>query len=416
MRHRFCIALLLALATAEPAQAALSLNQLSSCSSLSSFVHSLDVWPTTCSSPDDRIERALQSRLSIGPAKICFLKESPSPLLAGFNCYQTQTPVGRSIGCIRRVGRADIDDYRNNFLGKYAKPTTQYLGAASTCEIGNKDAATAPPSMLPADLAWVSKMEVGFALSVGRNTNDRLVGASTIVHGFGSVDPNIVSDDGTAIEFLHTWKSIRPATAAAGAQNDANAHITLGNRFDLELDNGSPVTQAQRTMLQNANAQIVVEHLNVIVTRNGGSNEDMRARRTMIDGWQDALAETLEDHGFKEATSSDLSSIGTSEEQMRKKLIDMQPYGWRDRLVQRMGNISIFTKTTPSCGPGPGLLMAITNPNFPVPNAGSDFGEVQFHLMGLAACGQNDGFSIERIRTLKYQLKQKLVEVIGSYQ
>jgi hypothetical protein len=416
MKYGFRIALLLTLAAAQPAQAGLSLSQLSSCSTLNSLIHGLDDWPTSCRSPTDRIERALQSHLSFAPAKICFLGSSPTPLLDGFNCFQTQTPLASGIGCIRRIEMADIDDYKNNFLSKYAKPTTQYLEAASACKTGNGDAATAPPSLLPPDLAWIARMDVGFAVSVGRNTNERLIGESNIVHGFGQVDPDIVPDENPAIEFLYTWKKNRSANRAAEAQNETNAHITLSNRFDLELDNGGQATQAMRSMLQRANAPVVVDLLNVTVTRNGGSNESMRARKTMIDGWQGTVAEALEDHDFREATSSDLSSFGMSEQQMRDKLVKTQPYGWRDRLAQRMGDISIFIKATTSCGPGQGLMMGATYPSYPLPNAGSDFGGIQLTLMGLAACGQNDGYSIERIRTLKYELKQKLVQAIGSYQ
>jgi hypothetical protein len=191
-----------ALFAAWPAEAALHLDQLSNCDSLGQVLLTLRSFPTDCRAPDGPIERSIAAFYVPQIAKTCFLARPPSAALSSFDCVVVQDPQSRQLACQRSARWSDILAYRQTYQETYAPRVRTYLDAAAACPQGNGDATTAVPTMLPFIVGVYAKYELGFALPRG---GTGLVGESTFVHGYGSVDPDLIDSDHPAVEFFGTW-------------------------------------------------------------------------------------------------------------------------------------------------------------------------------------------------------------------
>lgn len=189
--------------TVQSAQGAIALNQLSACAELPRYRAALQ-GTTDCQTPTGRLARALNERTRSWPgARLCF-RSAPSAMLAGFACMNVDTGTHEpALLCLRDVRTVDIRDYRARYALVYDALVKRYLVEASACDVGNHDASAMAPTMMPWIVSLIAEHDFGFVLPIG----PRLVGSSTLVHGFGHLDPEIYSDAGRYVEYVYTWSS-----------------------------------------------------------------------------------------------------------------------------------------------------------------------------------------------------------------
>jgi hypothetical protein len=191
----------LSLASAD-AHASIRLDLLSACDDLGLAMRELKRPTIGCRAPRSAMERALATRIGINPAvRLCFLQRAPSASLSRFACVTFHTATSAHLDCIAPVASADVDDYQRNYASRYAAHAKAYLEAANRCALGNGDASRAQWSLMSPYLNFIAQFELGFVLPLGNG----LVGSSTVLHGFGGVDPEISGSEGDMIEFFSTY-------------------------------------------------------------------------------------------------------------------------------------------------------------------------------------------------------------------
>ena len=195
------MAILVAMATMDsPADAAIHFNQLSSCDSLSEAYTFLRKSQQHCRAPGGRIERSIDQQTNFIPSiKICFLDRIPSAALSSFKCMTVvNADLQRELLCYQSADIADIKDYRERYDTVYAPKVIQYLQLAAACSVGNGDPTVSVGiGMLPYLMSLVARSELGFILPTGGS----LVGSGLIIHGYGTVDPDLRSGI-SALEFF----------------------------------------------------------------------------------------------------------------------------------------------------------------------------------------------------------------------
>lgn len=194
---------IIALSTAGLARAEVQFDQLSACDDLSNAMNSLSAPARSCRQPRTSVESAMVARFRYSDqVKLCWLDSSPSEALSRFACLRTDTGDGaRALNCITPADRMDISHYRDNYTSVYASRVAQYLKNANQCAIGNGNATKAVRTLLSPIIGIVARFDLGFVLPVGRGE----IGDSVIVHGYGSVDPD-VAGEGAEIEFVTMWR------------------------------------------------------------------------------------------------------------------------------------------------------------------------------------------------------------------
>jgi len=193
------IPIALVAALGQVAHADITLSVLSQCNDISATLSFLRNPPTPCTNnAADDIERALADHLR-GGATICFLRQPPAPVFTGFRCLVFTTSDERSLVCTRAASYSDVKEYIADFTQRWRIPERQYLDAADSCAVGTGSAA--PTRLTPPATAWVAKMEIGFTLALGTG----LVGQSTIIHGYGQVDPEVSGEEHAEVEFVEMF-------------------------------------------------------------------------------------------------------------------------------------------------------------------------------------------------------------------
>lgn len=185
--------------SASVARAEITLGVLSQCEDLNTAYTTLKETPQDCGTAPDSIERALAQHVQ-GGAGVCFLAKPPTNSLTSFHCMVVSRPgIQRTLFCERPSDYQDVLDYQASYLQKWAAPVKRYLDAADACPVGTGGAAAV--GQTPALTAWVVKMDFGFLLALGSG----LVGQSTVIDGYGQVDPVISGEDHAEVEFIEMY-------------------------------------------------------------------------------------------------------------------------------------------------------------------------------------------------------------------
>lgn len=178
-------------------------DQLSACEDLERAVASLATNSLNCRRPLGGVEQAIVARLQNTPGiRLCWLRQAPTNSLARFSCLRVGLPSGfRSLDCISPASTDDVTEYRENYERSYARVASNYTRAASGCGVGNGNATRAVRTLMSFTLATIARFDLGFVLPIGRG----LVGEGVILHGFGSVDPEIGAEM-DELEFVSIWR------------------------------------------------------------------------------------------------------------------------------------------------------------------------------------------------------------------
>lgn len=184
------------------AQAQLTLDQLSACDDMAQALALLRSNQRECRAPRTAIEQGLTQRIATWRVPVCWLVRAPARSLSRFACLIVHLPTGpRYLDCMAESDPARVVAYRQTYEPDGARYSTVYLAAASRCSFSNGRAAPAGPSFMSIVVAMIVQLDVGFALQVGRE----VVGTSTILHGYGRLDPEIVGHPNAGVEFVSMW-------------------------------------------------------------------------------------------------------------------------------------------------------------------------------------------------------------------
>ncbi len=195
----FALSLTALLASVVVAGADVRLDQLSACDSLAQVREYLRAFPRQCRAPAGVLERSIARRVRDNPdVKVCFIARAPSTALAEFSCLVADLPPDqRQVICFREAEATVSQRFRQQYETVFRNREIQYLERASKCSTGNGDAARAARTLFPALLSLIARFDFGYVLPMG----GAFVGSGLIVHGYGSVDPDLQSGV-SALEFF----------------------------------------------------------------------------------------------------------------------------------------------------------------------------------------------------------------------
>ncbi len=310
----------------------LALDKLSDCDTLDSVQSMLEESVSaSCRSPRDEAERKLMSQFQYATrVKTCLLSSPPTHRLTGFSCVDVAQAGSREVSCYRTISHRALKEYQDN---DDPKPAYRYKKAAAGCSATNGDARDAPDSLFPQVLSVIGKPELGFIVGIG----DEKKPHTRAYHGFAEPDP--------ALHLSTSAFEVFDMVKVEGSDGDSDDNSVAEGEWKFDIIDAP--TESQRDLarpFERVSGQRIGVRLRIIVMNSAHSSKiPYDTRRANLESWQQAIASSLEDQGFRSLTRSELSSTPFGNiDQMRDFIAKHMPFGQRDIGDRALGPHVVF--------------------------------------------------------------------------
>jgi hypothetical protein len=191
---------------------------------------------------------------------------------------------------------------------------------------------------------------------------------------------------GEAMSLTRTLGSLAMGVMVLAVCVEANAQGTSAFRATID-----PMTELRSGFEDLAHKQgvpLIVRAASFDITHPDALPETQAEKKDRVDGWEDRLVELLEEQGFTTIDSDDLfRAAGLSEGDFRQAMLKRIPYAMRERAAEHVGREFHALLAQPNFCGAQGAMMALVMGSYPEENVRSDYGNVTFVTMGIAACG-----------------------------
>ena len=376
------------------AAAALDFRLLANCNLMHHSVQTararIDAKDGTCGRPGNRLEKRVMEIWRDRGMDACFVAP-PFRTQEAFSCFYLLG--GHELTCFRPTDAASIDDYQKHYHKRYAETLRDLLATAAACEHSNGDLAPAPKTLLPLPLAAFSRLEVGFAMPMGKG---RLV-PDRALHGFAKVDPSVPAL-GEAIEVF--------AVSFNGRVQAAPATATLGAGTVL-VDNDKTMDEQFNRSLRNAKPRVRVASIEFELRRSG--NHAPPALNDVIS----VIEGGFRNEGFRRLSDAQIKKYtGMRINQFFDEIRKSEPYGWKEIYAQREQRFTMWIneKQAHCTVEGKGAVGIGLHSRSPDPEVRSDGGAITAMVLSLGKCAEPEKANATYTEDLFQILKDAVVK------
>lgn len=170
-----------------------------------------------------------------------------------------------------------------------------------------------------------------------------------------------------------------------------------------------------RSMLMDAKIDAFVDGIGFNVTRVRGASTQDAEKQRLSARWQRVFVSVLIGRGFDRISEGQLRRwLGFNFEEMRRKIIEAQPFGRRQQAEQSFGKeIFMLVKEQPEpCQEGPSGMSALIGAYYGTTNVQSDFGSVFILLTGAGDCGPHNRYVREYVARLKERISARFIDYL----
>lgn len=365
------------------AWAGIDLDKLTACEEISklqvALTAAIGAKPRNCRAPKGVLEHALVKRSRLGANKLCFQASPPTPSLRDFSCLIPEVPTGATLVCFRDASLTDVRQYQEQYGETFAPLVSRYLASASKCSASNGDSSSATTTAFPPLLTFIARFDFGFISLLGKERHTD----SSVIHGYGATDPSIGGGAPSAIEFFNLFvgaaKYIR-----AGERKSVGTWIA-------HIDDNATGDRSANEEFRKRRAPLMIDMTNYSLERRTTATLAHSAKLALLEGFQRAIASTLEDEGFELVSDDKLKEkSGRTSEETIAEISRNMAFGARDMPVKPGPVLLIMVNERhPQCArSGNGAMAAYLMSTQPVPEVRSDYGSVGLILAGMGACSR----------------------------
>jgi hypothetical protein len=384
---RFPILLLVTVLWTSDTIAQVAFDKLTQCEDITRLYEQLRAHAVgdSCRDPQEALERTLKERLNPQDEDIlCFLPRPPAPFLARFRCLSSRNKESDSLLCIAPSSAREVTNPVLRDDESYQTRAAAYVKAAAKCPASNGDAALgAPYTIAPPFLMYVARYEFGFILSLGEGKKT----ASSVVHGFATVDPQIPGVSTGAVEFIYMLVGgmAGPPLREGQAEGEIGVFKVTTDKSDQEA------RVVKELMRRRGVASAFFEQRDYAITADPDeeTDTDPQQKTRWLESWRDAVIEALQKEHFDRVSEQLIrSETGQSlDALMYDSIAQHVPYGQRDRIQPPVGPPAVMMNRSFSCSRTPnGAMFAMVLAISPIPEEDTDYGSLWFSVYGGGLC------------------------------
>lgn len=399
-RHAVTLTVLHACATSTAAE--LELTRINSCTDITQVLRYVLRPVTDCGSATGIIERTIRDGAVGSSASLCFMERPPASSLNGFRCIQVTAPGTGNISCYRPASIATISEYKENYVKKYAAPTSAYMEAAKNCSGSNGQSSPTVETTFPPTLMPVSSHEFGFNVQYGNSQP----GTAFVTHGFARTSPEVASRGPAAIEYVSFY---------AGAASVLRPRTAVGN-WRLQVDTSADFFEPFRKMLRRQGLDAYLVTVDIDLKR-APLAPKLSKSSSLPEDLSENVVSMLENEDFEEMSDDDFElRTGKSKEEATKEFGRNVFFGARTlmnvgalsfRLLMKESGIQCTRNNRGAIG----VYIFTLDGN---PNMQADFGSISTLIVGFGACASPSGSTRGYLRSLVDDVKKQLFDDLGK--
>lgn len=399
-RNAVVLTALLACATSKAAE--LEFTRINACADIAQVLRSVLRPSTDCGSATGIIERTIRDGAAGSSASLCLLERPPASSLNGFRCVQATAPGTGNITCYRPTSLATISEYKENYVRKYAAPTSAYMEAAKNCSGSNGQSSPTIETTFPPTLMPVSAHEFGFNVQYGNSQP----GTALITHGFARTSPEVASRGPAAIEYV---------AFSDGAASVLRPRTAVGN-WRLQVDTSAEFFEPFRKMLRRQGLDAYLATVDIDLKR-APLAPKLGKSSSLPEELSETVVSVLEGEDFEEMSDDDFESrTGKSKEEATKEFGRNVFFGARTLMNVGALNFRLLMKDsgiqcTRNNRGAIGAYIFTLDGN---PNMQADFGSISTLLVGFGACASSSGSTRDYLRNLVDDVKRELLDDLGK--
>lgn len=399
-RNAVALSALFACATSIAAE--IEFTRINACADTAQVLRSVLRPATNCVSPTGVIEQTIRNGASGSSATLCFMERPPASSLDGFRCVQATATGAGNITCYRPASLATISEYKENYVRKYAAPTSAYMEAAKRCSGSNGQSSPTIETTFPPTLMPVSAHEFGFNVQYGNSQP----GTALITHGFARTSPEVVSRGPEAIEYV---------SFSDGAASFLRPRTAVGN-WRLQVDTSSDFFEPFRKMLRNQGLDAYLAAVDIDLKR-APLAPKLSKLSSLPEQLSDTVVSALEREDFEEMSDDDFKAqTGKSKNESTKEFGRNVFFGTRVlmnvgavkfRLLMKNRGIQCTRNNRGAIG----AYIFTLDGN---PNMQADFGSISMLVVGFGACASSGGWARDYLHTLVDVVRVQLIDELGT--